>query len=965
MHTDFDQDLRSYFTNVEHLRDSVKLGFVSPALPKRLLIIHGVGGVGKSSLLRMFRLDCKALRIPVAFASGDEDKSGLHLMVRWREDLKTSDLRFPSFDKTLRHYRTVQAKIDDQAKRGVGGRAIDIAGKAASKTAEAAGGALAGAAVGSVIPGIGIAIGGAFGGALGGMGTEALVDWLRSFLKRSDIELVLDPVRKLTEGFLADLASAANRQRIVLMLDTYEQITPLENWMCEVAQRLHTNIMLVIAGRTLPNWSCVWPSWMAYAQVEELEPMTERDMHDLARRYYATMHDGEPDLKQVEAITRFARGLPIVVTGAIQLWVKYGVEDFQAVKPEIVANLVDRLTEGVPKEMAPFLEAAAIVRWFDQPILRAVTNLSEVREAFNELRRFPFVRSRTEGLAFHDAVREMLDENLRTQDSERHRELHLRAAAYFRAQAAKEQGTEMAIQQLYHELEVDEAKGVSLLRSLFENAISSYDIETCDFLVAEAKGHSFRRPENRRLLEQYEAFLLLTRNRWSEAVDAYYSLLSHPDLDHSMRLVATKHIGFALNKLNRLDELAKFYHECIDLCDELGEMREKAHALTDLAEVRHRQGDYVLAAEACGESIALCEEIGEEGNGLAYSLNILGLLYRFLGRWEDAANCHQRSIATYRKLNNEWGVGTALHNLGHIFRLQHRLHEAAISFLEGMRIFDRVGDEYWSANCEYSLGGIHNERSEWATAHSRLTRCLEVKTRLNDDYGASKILSWLGYTYWHLGQEAESQECYQKAIATVRQRMNLEKQCEYLTEFCLLRYYEAHDFLDIIAPHLLEAEQTAQENGFWDHLARCRAIRAHAEQDNGFKGVALQQYQESLLYALRYNRYLLDEITGRIIRHCSERNGEGRQMMIALLNWWKTGDVAAAMLRTDTISPDTRSIPLLEAERNVREHEPGEGSPQMGVTEQIMVALNRTLTGQHDAETFPSASAGSSTLNRC
>jgi len=50
---------------------------------------------------------------------------------------------------------------------------------------------------------------------------------------------------------------------------------------------------------------------------------------------------------------------------------------------------------------------------------------------YNELRHFPFVRTRVEGLALHDAVREIIDENLRLQDSERHCELHERAAAYF------------------------------------------------------------------------------------------------------------------------------------------------------------------------------------------------------------------------------------------------------------------------------------------------------------------------------------------------------------------------------------------------------------------------------------------------------------------------------------------------------------------------------------------------------
>ena len=56
MQTDFDKDLLAYFTDVEHLRNVFKEYVAAPTLTKHLLVIHGVGGVGKSSLLRMFRL---------------------------------------------------------------------------------------------------------------------------------------------------------------------------------------------------------------------------------------------------------------------------------------------------------------------------------------------------------------------------------------------------------------------------------------------------------------------------------------------------------------------------------------------------------------------------------------------------------------------------------------------------------------------------------------------------------------------------------------------------------------------------------------------------------------------------------------------------------------------------------------------------------------------------------------------
>ncbi len=44
MQDDFDRELQTYFTDVEHLRELFKQWLAAPALSKRALVIHGVGG---------------------------------------------------------------------------------------------------------------------------------------------------------------------------------------------------------------------------------------------------------------------------------------------------------------------------------------------------------------------------------------------------------------------------------------------------------------------------------------------------------------------------------------------------------------------------------------------------------------------------------------------------------------------------------------------------------------------------------------------------------------------------------------------------------------------------------------------------------------------------------------------------------------------------------------------------------
>jgi len=76
-----------------------------------------------------------------------------------------------------------------------------------------------------------------------------------------------------------------------------------------------------------------------------------------------------------------------------------------------------------------------------------------------------------------------------------------------------------------------------------------------------------------------------------------------------------------------------------------------------------------------------------------------------------------------------------------------------------------------------------------------------------------------------------------------------------------------------------------------------------------------------------------------IIPYCLERGEEGRKILLALRDWWKTGVNNTGTPRPDTISPIPEGILLLEAEKIAREREPGDGSMQKNVLEQIETVL--------------------------
>jgi tetratricopeptide (TPR) repeat protein len=978
---------------MEHLRGMFKEYVAVPSLPKRIIVIHGVGGSGKSSLLRMFRIHCKSEKIPVALASGDDTKSIFDVITRWMDDLKEDGVKFSSLSKTMETYRAIQAKVDDQTKKTqkAGGRMADIASKAASKTAETAGGALLGAAIGSVIPGVGTAIGGALGGVVSGMGAEALTDWLRGFLTKPDIDLLLDPARRLTADFLVDIAKAAEKKRIVLLLDTYEQMTALEDLVGEVAQKIYANVLMVVAGRKLPDWNRTWQGWMASARVEELKPMTEDIMRQLIRRYYSTMRGGEPDSSQVETIIRFARGLPMVVTSAVQLWVKYNVEDFQSVKTEIVANLVDRLMEGVPSTLIPALEAAAVVRWFDQPILRAVTGLEDMRDVYNELRRFPFVRTRVEGLALHDSVREIMDENLRVQDSERHLELHERAAIYFEKRLEKATGEELerlGLESLYHRVRADEASGINLFQEMAEEFTRYRFVNRLRTLLNDANTYPIER-ENSSLWRRY-----------------YFARLGHLEA----------HIADSKKEYEFIGK------------NEFAEPKLRAYALCDLGNILRRR-EFLRQAGGKQEAISILESCTSQGvktdRKVAFSWAILADVYTAFIEWEHALVYIRKAKEFFKSINDDIGMLETLRSEIGVYVRQGNFRKVIDTWQSTEEIFNRSVEtkhikaytKKWSDWCwmgkyrewEVSVRPVlENARlindAEELDGHIRdlglslamQGRCSEAITLLEEavaltrqlgkeyELGLFIAVSFLGIGLQQCGQFNYAEKCLVEAVSlgkkinahldyaplylamlyeSLRQIDNAEEyyyltqtsskangrchfECAALTG--LVRVKNAKGDFAAIPPLLKSAEQLAQQYEYNDHLASLRLTQAHLSWKNENKDGVLSFYQQAIIYALRFNRFLLDELlSGRpqgtplrpIIPYCLERGEEGKNILIALRDWWKTGLNDIGTPRPNTISPIPEGILLLEAEKIAREYEPGDESMQKSVIEQIESAL--------------------------
>ncbi|GAB4546126.1 MAG: tetratricopeptide repeat protein [Anaerolineae bacterium] len=987
-----DSDLEQFFTDAEYARQAFEDLISADPMPSRLLIIHGVGGVGKSTLLKMYRLSCYRRRIPVALVGVEDALSSVALLAAWADDLSRMGVKLRTFSKTLDYYRALQAKVEEEAKkakeamRGAAEKVVKAAAKTAVEMTAIA------------IPGVG-----PFAAALGGAGTEAAIDWLCGFLSKPDIDLYLDPSTRLTTDFLEDLADAAARQRIVLMVDTYEQIRALDDWMRELAYSLPDNLLLVIAGRSIPSWDRKWPSWMGRAKIVEIEALNDEDLAVLVTKYCARFQIGEPNVQQVEAIAQFARGLPLAATTVVRLWAEHHMEDFHAVKPKVVADLAGRLLEGVPQEMRPAFEAASILRYFDVDSLGALLDGEGADPLYIELRRWPFVHPRREGLSVHDTMREMINEALSMRTPGGFRALHARAASYYGAQLMESVGEErerLSRELLYHTLRANESEGVDLLEELFWEAERKGQQELEQTLLSEASQYGPKQPQHRHCLQYLEARM---GKDWPARERLYRQLLNE-DLDETMRPTVLRSLAESLSFQGKPSEARGCLEEAIEICQRLGDPIETAWTRLELCWRIHNldeAGDHIIRAlEAFREA--------EDEHGMAVAELELG--YNYLNRWQaaKARDAFTRSMELHRRLGNRRSAAMAQERVGQAYLIEGDFRQAIVQKKEALKVFEDLHDEWgiaWTldelATCyswtgQWELALISLERAqrifaEWGDhretacavrqveiyrkqgrfepAMKAYQRALNTMPRHNA-WTRQEIYAGKGHIHLARDEFKEALADYQRAIAEFRNR-GMELEARMVGDLYLGKLYSAQSRWADAVEHYAISLESARSAG--NHVHECRALvgicQAYYEQGDISQLHELIGQAAELGNIYGYYELLADIhiLQGRMALDRAPMDQEyldsavgfyGAALKDALLyNRYKldetlqeiiahcrepgdTGSQVLAALRDFwRIDASDEGVPLPEAERIAREREPGDGSAQMTVVEKIEQAL--------------------------
>ncbi|HET6456719.1 MAG TPA: ATP-binding protein, partial [Armatimonadota bacterium] len=313
---------------------------------KPVWFLEGVGGVGKSELLKTFRQVARQRSLPCAYVdlSADSCLSEAGLLNEITKELGETD--FPSFRQVYRRIEKLE--------------------KAEKTAADFAEGVLD---AGKLVP---------KGGAVAGY----LKDKVTGSFRGADVEVLGDRSNRLFDAFTGDLERYAHeegrRAPVILMFDTYEQASVVQDdvirHLALFCDRRCKRVLFIIAGRDKPEWEDFDSALIDDQGLDNLpeaeEYLDKRGITDPALR--------ERILKLTKCFPFFLRMACDIVDAMIETGQTPTIEEFperEFTSRQVADFLVKRLIERLPKgteRLESAIKILGIPRWFDEAIFAAL-----------------------------------------------------------------------------------------------------------------------------------------------------------------------------------------------------------------------------------------------------------------------------------------------------------------------------------------------------------------------------------------------------------------------------------------------------------------------------------------------------------------------------------------------------------------------------------------------------------------
>jgi tetratricopeptide (TPR) repeat protein len=194
----------------------------------------------------------------------------------------------------------------------------------------------------------------------------------------------------------------------------------------------------------------------------------------------------------------------------------------------------------------------------------------------------------------------------------------------------------------------------------------------------------------------------------------------------SLWLLATSAQAARLAGSLRLDNAEEIYRTILARTEELaasGQQKNLAITCHQLGMMAGERGRLDEAEDWYRKSLAIEVDIADK-TGMASTFHQIGIIAQYRGQLDEAEEWYRKSLAIREECGGLAGVGASYHQLGMIAQYRGQLDEAEQWYRRSLAIKERLGDLPGRAFSFGQLGLLAEERGEFGQALEWVVRCV-------------------------------------------------------------------------------------------------------------------------------------------------------------------------------------------------------------------------------------------------
>jgi DNA-binding SARP family transcriptional activator len=340
---------------------------------------------------------------------------------------------------------------------------------------------------------------------------------------------------------------------------------------------------------------------------------------------------------------------------------------------------------------------------------------------------------------FHDLLRFYAADRARTQETEQRRDDAVIRLLTWYLHTAEAAAAVISPQHTRVPLEPPDGAVRPLHFTTLEEAIAWCEMERAGLMAATRLAAASGLHEIAWKLPAAAMSFYYRRSHWGDWVAAHQTGLDSARAigDRGAQAWMLNNLGMAYGVQHR-PECVEFLEQALELYRAVGDLRGQARVEYNVANAWFDLGRYAEALEAAQRSVAIQQEIGNRYvEGLA--LGTVGCAYRELGQFGDAVAHFQRALAIFRDLGDLDSEADSLSDLGDTYLGMHQVDEAIACLQDSLAIRLSIEDRAGQAATLRRLGNAQRDAGDLRLARGFLAEALRLNEDLGDDAKVAEI----------------------------------------------------------------------------------------------------------------------------------------------------------------------------------------------------------------------------------